>query len=85
LETTRTGLMPVAFGQLSFISPTTSPALTSRLKKFGVTMTEAAFKPGASRTPGLREVTLPLLRPTMIADGSVAPLSTAIQPDKTFR
>ena len=59
-------------GQFSFVATITSLVITARLKKFDATMEEAAFNLGASRARVLRTITLPFLRPAMIAAGIVA-------------
>ena len=72
LEFLRPGIFLVVMGQFSFITTITSLVITARLKKFDATMEEAAFNLGASRVRVLRTVTLPFLRPAMIAAGIVA-------------
>lgn len=72
IEALRPGLMLVVFGQFSFITTITSLVITARLKKFDEAMEEAAFNLGASRARVLRTITLPFLRPAMIAAGIVA-------------
>ena len=72
LEFLRPGILLVVFGQFSFIATITSLVITARLKKFDATMEEAAFNLGASRARVLRTITLPFLRPAMIAAGIVA-------------
>ncbi len=72
LELLRPGIFLVVLGQFSFITTITSLIITARLKKFDDTMEEAAFNLGASKTHVLRTITLPFLRPAMIAGGIVA-------------
>lgn len=72
LEFLRPGILLVVLGQFSFITTITSLVITARLKKFDETMEEAAFNLGATRARVLRTVTLPFLRPAMIAAGIVA-------------
>jgi len=72
LELLRPGILLVVLGQFSFITTITSLIITARLKKFDDTMEEAAFNLGASRIRVLRTITLPFLRPAMIAAGIVA-------------
>ncbi|MGB0844721.1 MAG: ABC transporter permease [Alphaproteobacteria bacterium] len=72
LEFLRPGLILVVLGQFSFVTTITSLVITARLKKFDYTMEEAALNLGASRMQVLRTVTLPFLRPAMIAAGIVA-------------
>jgi spermidine/putrescine transport system permease protein len=72
LEFLRPGLLLVVLGQFSFVATITSLVITARLKKFDASMEEAAFNLGASRARVLRTITLPFLRPAMIAAGIVA-------------
>ncbi|MBO6835629.1 MAG: ABC transporter permease [Alphaproteobacteria bacterium] len=68
----RPGLPLVVLGQFSFIATITSLVITARLRKFDATMEEAAYNLGASRLRVLTTITLPFLRPAMIAAGIVA-------------
>lgn len=72
LEFLRPGIFLVVMGQFSFITTITSLVITARLKKFDETMEEAALNLGASRARVMRTITLPFLRPAMIAAGIVA-------------
>lgn len=72
LEFLRPGILLVVFGQFSFVTTITSLVLTARLKKFDYAMEEAALNLGASRLQVLRTITLPFLRPAMIAAWIVA-------------
>ncbi|WP_153769016.1 ABC transporter permease [Labrenzia sp. CE80] len=72
LEFLRPGIFLVVLGQFSFITTITSLVITARLKKFDDSMEEAALNLGASRARVLRTITLPFLRPAMIASGIVA-------------
>jgi spermidine/putrescine transport system permease protein len=68
----RPGLFLVVLGQFSFITTITSLVITARLRKFDASLEEAALNLGASRMRVLRTITLPFLRPAMIASGIVA-------------
>jgi spermidine/putrescine transport system permease protein len=68
----RPGIVLVVLGQFSFIATITSLVITARLRKFDASMEEAAYNLGASRARVLRTITLPFLRPAMIAAGIVA-------------
>lgn len=68
----RPGIFLVVMGQFSFITTITSLVITARLKKFDIAMEEAALNLGAGRVRVLATVTLPFLRPAMIAAGIVA-------------
>jgi len=72
LELLRPGILLVVLGQFSFITTITSLIITARLKKFDASMEEAAFNLGASKRRVLRTITLPFLRPAMIASAIVA-------------
>jgi spermidine/putrescine transport system permease protein len=72
LDFLRPGIVLVILGQFSFITTITSLVITARLKKFDTSMEEAAYNLGASRVRVLRTITLPYLRPAMIAAGIVA-------------
>lgn len=72
LDILRPGLLLVVLGQFSFITTITSLVIAARLKKFDFEMEEAAFNLGASRLRVLRTVTLPFLRPALIAAALVA-------------
>jgi len=63
----RPGLFLVVMGQFSFIATIASLVITARLKKFDSAMEEAALNLGASRLRVLATITLPFLRPAMIA------------------
>ncbi|HMA16460.1 MAG: ABC transporter permease [Bacteroidota bacterium] len=68
----RPGIFLVVLGQFSFIATITSLVITARLRKFDTAMEEAALNLGASRARVLATITLPYLRPAMIAAGIVA-------------
>ncbi|MBO0346226.1 ABC transporter permease [Roseibium limicola] len=72
LEFLRPGIFLVVLGQFSFVTTITSLVITARLKKFDASMEEAALNLGATRARVLRTITLPFLRPAMIAAGIVA-------------
>ena len=72
LEFLRPGLPLVVLGQFSFITTITSLVITARLRKFDLALEEAAHNLGASRARVLRTITLPYLRPALIAAGIVA-------------
>jgi len=72
LDVLRPGLPLVIMGQFAFITTITSLVISARLKKFDVEMEEAALNLGAGRWRVLRTVTLPFLRPALIAAAVVA-------------
>ena len=72
LDLLRPGIFLVVLGQISFTTTITSLVIVAKLKKFDITMEEAAFNLGASTTRVMRTITLPFLRSAMIAAGIVA-------------
>ncbi|MCR9089168.1 MAG: ABC transporter permease [Rhodobacteraceae bacterium] len=72
LEFLRPGLFLVVLGQFSFITTITSLVITARLRKCDLSLEEAAYNLGAGRARVLFTITLPFLRPAMIASGIVA-------------
>ena len=72
LDIFRPGIFLVVLGQISFIVTITSLIITARLRKFDISMEEAALNLGASQWRVLLTVTLPFLRTSMIAAGIVA-------------
>lgn len=72
LDFLRPGIVLVVLGQFSFITTITSLVIIARLKKFDLSLEEAAFNLGASRVRVLRTITLPFLLPAMAAAGIVA-------------
>jgi spermidine/putrescine transport system permease protein len=63
----RPGLVLVILGQFSFLVTITTLVIGARLKKFDSSLEEAALNLGASRLRVLLTVTLPFLRPALIA------------------
>lgn len=72
MEFLRPGLFLVVLGQFSFITTISSLILVARLKKFDQSLEEAAYNLGATRRRVLLTITLPFLRPAMIAAAIVA-------------
>lgn len=72
LPVLRPGIPLVVLGQFAFITTITSLVIAARLRKFDVAMEEAALNLGASRVRVLATVTLPYLRPALIAAFLVA-------------
>lgn len=63
----RPGIFLVVLGQFSFLATITTLVIGARLKKFDIALEEAALNLGASRLRVLLTVTLPFLRPALIA------------------
>ncbi len=68
----RPGIPLVVAGQFSFLTTITTLVIAARMKKFDVALEEAALNLGASRLRVLLTVTLPFLKPALIAAGLVA-------------
>ncbi|MGI9485749.1 MAG: ABC transporter permease [Geminicoccaceae bacterium] len=68
----RPGLFLVILGQFSFLTTITSLVIAARLKKFDISLEEAALNLGAGRFRVLLTITLPFLAPAMIAAFLVA-------------
>lgn len=72
LEFLRPGLPLVVLGQFSFIVSIATLTIAARLKRFDLTLEEAALNLGASRAQVLRTVTLPYLRPALTGAAAIA-------------
>jgi spermidine/putrescine transport system permease protein len=66
LEFLRPGLPLVVLGQFSYIVAIATLTIAARLKRFDLTLEEAAYNLGASRAGVLMTITLPYLRPAMV-------------------
>ncbi len=72
LEFLRPGLPLVVLGQFSYIVSIATLTITARLKRFDVTLEEAAYNLGASRAAVLSTITLPYLRPALIGSAAIS-------------
>ena len=72
LEFLRPGLPLVVLGQFSYIVSIATLTLTARLKRFDVTLEEAAYNLGASRFAVLWTITLPYLKPALIGSAAIS-------------
>lgn len=72
IESLRPGLTLVILGQFSFITTITTLVIAARLRKFDVTLEDAARNLGASQLRAVRTVTLPYLRPALLGAGIVS-------------
>lgn len=72
LEFLRPGLTLVVLGQLSFVISVATLTISARLKRFDITLEEAAYNLGASRAAVLRTITLPYLRPSLIGAAAIS-------------
>ena len=62
----RPGLPLVVLGQFSYIVAIATLTISARLKRFDLTLEEAAYNLGASRPAVLWTITLPYLKPSLI-------------------
>ena len=66
------GLVLVALGQFSFVASITTLSVLARLKRFDISLEEAAYNLGASGFTVFRTITLPYLRPALIGSAAIA-------------
>ncbi|PLX34715.1 MAG: ABC transporter permease [Hyphomicrobiales bacterium] len=72
IEPLRPGLTLVILGQFSFIATISTLVISARLKKFDITLEEAALNLGATRWSAVWTITIPYLAPAMVGAGIVA-------------
>jgi len=72
LEFLRPGLPLVVIGQFSYIVSIATLTISARLKRFDITLEEAAYNLGASRAAVLMTVTLPYLKPALIGAAAIS-------------
>ncbi|VAW15004.1 Spermidine/putrescine import ABC transporter permease protein PotC (TC 3.A.1.11.1) [hydrothermal vent metagenome] len=72
IEALRPGLLLVILGQFSFITTIATLVIAARLRKFDVSLEEAALNLGATRWGAVRTITIPYLAPALIGAGIVA-------------
>lgn len=72
LDFLRPGLVLVALGQFSFVASITTLSILARLKRFDISLEEAAYNLGASGFTVFRTITLPYLRPALIGSAAIA-------------
>ncbi len=72
LDFLRPGLFLVIIGQFAFITTITTLVISARLRKFDISLEEAALNLGATRQAALWTVTIPFLKPALIGAGIVA-------------
>jgi spermidine/putrescine transport system permease protein len=72
LEFLRPGLPLVVLGQFSYIVSIASLTIAARLKRFDVTLEDAAYNLGASRLAVFATITLPYLQPALIGAAAIS-------------
>lgn len=72
LDFLRPGLPLVVVGQFSYIVSIASLIITARLKRFDVTLEDAAYNLGATRVAVFMTITLPSLKPALIGAAAIS-------------
>jgi spermidine/putrescine transport system permease protein len=72
LEFLRPGLPLVVLGQFSYIVSIATLTITARLKRFDLTLEDAAYNLGASRAAVFATITLPYLRPALVGAAAIS-------------
>jgi len=72
IDALRPGLLLVVLGQFAFLTTITTLVISARLRKFDVSLEEAASNLGATRMTAIRTVTIPYLKPALVGAGIVA-------------
>ena len=72
LDFLRPGLPLVVAGQFSYIAAIATVTISSRLKRFDLTLEDAAYNLGASWFAVFRTITLPFLKPALIGSAAIA-------------
>jgi len=72
LDFLRPGLPLVVIGQFSYIVSIATLIITARLKRFDITLEEAAYNLGASRAAVFTTITLPYLKPALVGAAAIS-------------
>ena len=72
IEFLRPGKFLIIVGQFSFITTITTLVISARLRKFDMSLEEAALNLGATKLTAIRTITLPYLMPAIISSAIVA-------------
>jgi spermidine/putrescine transport system permease protein len=72
LDFLRPGLTLVVLGQFSYIVSIATLTISARLKRFDITLEEAAYNLGASRPAVFMTITLPYLKPALIGSAVIS-------------
>lgn len=72
LDFLRPGLPLVVLGQFSYIVSIATLIITARLKRFDITLEEAAYNLGASRAAVFATITLPALKPALVGAAAIS-------------
>jgi spermidine/putrescine transport system permease protein len=68
----RPGLPLVVLGQFSYIVSIATLTISARLRRFDITLEDAAYNLGASRPAVLATITLPYLRPALVGAAAIS-------------
>ena len=68
----RPGLPLVVLGQFSYIATIATLTISARLRRFDITLEEAAYNLGANRFAVFRTILLPYLRPALVGSGAIS-------------
>jgi len=71
IDALRPGLLLVVLGQFAFLTTITTLVVSARLRKFDVSLEEAASNLGATRMTAIWTVTIPYLKPALVGAGIV--------------
>lgn len=72
IDALRPGLLLVVLGQFAFLTTIATLVISARLRKFDISLEEAASNLGATRMTAIRTVTIPYLKPALVGAGIVA-------------
>jgi spermidine/putrescine transport system permease protein len=72
LDFLRPGLPLVVLGQFSYIVSIATLTISARLKRFDLTLEDAAYNLGASRSAVFMTITLPYLKPALIGSAVIS-------------
>lgn len=72
LDFLRPGLPLVVLGQFSYVATIATLTISARLRRFDVTLEEAALNLGASRPAVFRTILLPYLRPALLGSSAIS-------------
>lgn len=72
LDFLRPGLPLVVLGQFSYIVSIATLIISARLKRFDITLEEAAYNLGASRAAVFTTITLPYLKPALVGAAAIS-------------
>ncbi|WP_434361019.1 ABC transporter permease [Parasalinivibrio latis] len=72
IEWMRPGLVLVVLGQFAFITTICTLVIAARLRKFDISLEEAALNLGATKAEAVLTITLPFLKPALIGAGIIA-------------